>query len=90
MKWFLKVCIALSALFALCLLRGTNWYLIFMVVIVSFRAVYASLSMKWKPRLIPWLLKSSVNYVKALIISLSPLFFITVVRTTLKSYTYIT
>ena len=34
--------------------------------------------------------KSSVNAVKDLIISLSLLFFISVVRTALKSYTYIT
>ena len=51
-KWFLNVCIALSVLFALWLLGGTNWYLMFMVVIVSFKAVDASLYMKWKPGLI--------------------------------------
>ena len=62
----------------------------FMEVIVSFKAVYASLSMKWKPGLIPQIFKSSVNDVKALIIPLSPLLFIAVVSMALQSYTYIT
>ena len=61
-----------------------------MVVIVSFKAVYASLSMKLKPWLIPHIFKSSVNDVKSLIIYLSLLFFISVVRMALQSYTYIT
>ena len=62
----------------------------FMFGIVIFKAVDALLSMKWKPGLITWLLKSSVNDVKALIISLSLLFFVAVVRMALQSYTYIT
>ena len=69
-KWFLKVCITISTLFVLWLLGGTNWYLMFLVVIVRFKAVDASLSMKWKPRRIPQIFKSSVKDVKALIISL--------------------
>ena len=90
MKWFLNFLIALSALFALLLLGGTNWYLMFMVVIVRFKAVYALLSMKWKPGLIPRLFKSPVNDVKALIITLSLLLFISIVRMALNPYTYIT
>ena len=69
-KYFLNVCISLSVFFALWLLGGTSWYLMFMVVIVSFKAVDASLSMKWKPGWIPRSFKSSVKYVKALIIYL--------------------
>ena len=48
-------------IFALWLLRGTNLYLMFMVVVVSFKAVDDLLSMKCKPRLIPWLFNSSVK-----------------------------
>ena len=62
----------------------------FMSVIVSFKSVDASLSMKWKPGLIPRIFKSSVNDVKAIIISLSLLLFISVVRMALHLYTYIT
>ena len=69
-KLFLNVCIALSELFSMWLLGGTNWYLMFIVSIVRFKAVDASLYMKWKPGSIHWLYKSSVKYVKALIISL--------------------
>ena len=90
MKWLSNVCIALSVLFDLWLLGGTNWYLILMVEIVSFKAVDDLSSMKWKPGWIPWIFKSSVKYVKALIISLSLLFFISVVRMALQPYTYIT
>ena len=61
-----------------------------MEVIVIFKAVNASLSIKWKPWLIYQIFKSSVNDVKSLIISLSILFFITVVRMVLQSYTYMT
>ena len=50
-----------------------------MVVIEFFKAVDASLSLKWNPRLIKWILKSLVNSAKAHIISLSLLFFIDVV-----------
>ena len=46
--------------------------------------------MKWKPGSIPRLLKSSVNAVKALIISLSLILFIAVVSMELQSYKYIT
>ena len=88
-KWLLDVCIALSALFALWFIGGIKWYLVFMVVIVSFKAVDALLSMKWKPGWIPWLFKSSLKDMKALIISLSLLIFVAVVRMTLQSYTYI-
>ena len=70
MMWFLNVCIYLSELFALLLLGGTNWYLIFMVIIVRFKGVDASLSIKWKPGSISWILKSSVHDLKALIVSL--------------------
>ena len=79
-QWFLNVCTDLSTLFSLRFLGGTSWYLIFMVVIVSFKEVDASLSMKWKPGRIPRRFKSSVKDVKALIISLSLLSFISVVR----------
>ena len=89
-QWFLNVCTDLSTLFSLRFLGGTSWYLIFRVVIVSFKEVDASLSMKWKPGRIPRRFKSSVKDVKALIISLSLLFLIDVVRMELKSYTYIT
>ena len=50
-----------------------------MEVIVIFKAVDVSLSVKWKPGFITWILKSSVNDVKALIISLSLIFFVAVV-----------
>ena len=90
MKWFLNFLIAPSALFAMWLHGGTNWYLMFMVVIVGFKAVDASLSMKWKPGLIPLIFQSSVNDVKYLIISLSLLFFVVVVSIALQSYTCIT
>ena len=89
-KWFLKKNIALFVLFPLWLLGRTNWYLTFLVVIFSFKAVDDSLSMKWNPGWIPRLFKSSVKDVKALIISLSLLFFIDVVSMKLQSYTYIT
>ena len=89
-KWLLNVCITLSVLFAIWLLGGTDWYLMFMVVIVIFEAVDALLSMKWKPRWIPQLFKYSVKYLKDLIISLSLLFFVSVVSMELHSYTYIT
>ena len=89
MKWFLDVWISLSALFYLWLLRGTSWYLMFMVGIVIFKVVDDSLFIKCKPGLIVRLLKSSVNVVKALIISLSLLFFIDLLMTALQSYTYI-
>ena len=62
----------------------------FMEVIVIFKAIDASLSMKWNHGLIPRLLKSSVNDVKSLIVSLSLLFFVAVFRMVLQSYTYIT
>ena len=42
----------------------------FMVVIVIFKAVYVSLSMKWKNGLIQRLFKYSVKYVKTCIIYL--------------------
>ena len=88
MKGFLKFCIALSALFALWLLGGTNWYVMFIEVIVIFKAADASLSIKWKPVLITHIFKSYVKSVKARIISLSLIFFIYVVMIVLKSYTY--
>ena len=89
-KWFLNVCIAFYSLFSMWLLGETIWYLIFMVIIVSFKAVDAPLSMKWKPGWIPLLFKSLVKDMKNLIISFSLLFFISVVRILLQSYTYIT
>ena len=61
-----------------------------MEVIVVFKAVDASLSMIWKPGVIPQNFISSVNYVKARIISLSLLFFIAVFSMALQSYTYMT
>ena len=90
MKWFLNVLISLSALFDLWLLGGTYWYLMFMVIFFSFKALDSSLFMKWKSGLIPRIFKSSVNYVKALVISLLLLLFIAVVSMVLQSYTYIT
>ena len=86
-KWFLNVFIDLSALFDLWLLGRTNCYLMLMVVIIIFKAVDASLSMKWKHGWIPWIFKSSVKDVKVLIISLSIIFFITAFRMALQSYT---
>ena len=76
-------------IFSLWLLGGTNWYLVFMVVIFIFKAVDTLLFMKWKPGLIPQIFKSSVIDVKALIVSLSILFIIDIVRMVLQSYTYI-
>ena len=61
----------------------------FMEVIVIFKEVYASLSMKCKYGLIPQIFKYSVNDVKALIIYLPLLLFISVVRMALKPYTHI-
>ena len=60
-----------------------------MAVIARFKAVHASLSMKWKPGLIPRILKSSVYDLKALIIYLPLLLFVALVRMALQSYTYI-
>ena len=89
-NWFLKVCIYLSALFAMCLLGGTNCYLLFMVDIVIFKAVDALLFMKWKPGWIPRIFKSTVKDVKYLIISLSLPLLIALFSMALQSYTYIT
>ena len=61
-----------------------------MVVIVIFKAVDASISMKWKPGLIPRLFKSSGNYVKACIVSFSLLFFVDVFWVVLRAYIYMT
>ena len=60
-----------------------------MVVIVILKAIDYSLSMTWNYGLIPHLFQSSVNSVKDRIISMSLLFFVAVVRITLKSYSYI-
>ena len=89
-KWFLKVCIYLSALFAMWLFGGNNWYLMFLVVIFNFKAVDSLLSIKWKPGWIHQLFISSVKDVKSLIISLSLIFFLDLVIMALKLYTYIT
>ena len=59
-------------------LGGTNWYLMTMVVISISEDVDASLYMKWNPGFILRVFKSLVNYVKANIISLSLLSFISV------------
>ena len=83
-KLFLDVCIDLYAFFALWLIGWTNWYLMFMVVVFRFKAVDASMSMKWKPGWIPQLFKSSVKYLKYLIVSLSLIFIVVVVRTYIK------
>ena len=80
----------LSEFIALWLLEGTSWYLIFMFFIVVIKAADALLSIKWNPELIPRILKSLGNSVKARIISLSLLFFISVVSIVLQSYTYVT
>ena len=61
-----------------------------MVLIVIFKYVDALLSIKFNPGLIPQILKYSVNYVKACIISLSLLLLIDVVRMESQSYTYMT
>ena len=90
MKWFLNISIFLSAFIFLWLIGGTNWYLIFIVDIVRFKALYASFFIKCKPGCIYWLFKYSVKDVKALNISFSLLLFIAVVRMSLQSYTYIT
>ena len=89
-KWFLDVCIYLSELFALWLLGGNNWYLVFMVSVVIFKAVDALLPMKWKPGWVTRIFKSSFKDVKYLIISLSLIFFVAVVRMVSQSYTYLT
>ena len=83
-SWMFEL-ISLHCLF-FWLLGGTKWYLKFMEFIVIFKSVYVSLSTKLKPGLIPQIFKSSVNYVNALIISLSLLFFIAVVRMVLQTY----
>ena len=59
-----------------------------MIVIVIFKAVGASLSMKCNPGLILQLFKSVVNSEKYRIISLLLLLFIAVARMTLQQYTY--
>ena len=59
----------------------------FMEVIVIFKYVDASLSIKWKIGLIIRLFNHSVKSVKARIISLSLIFFIAVVRMALQPYT---
>ena len=56
----------------------------FVVVISIFKGVYVSLSIEWNPGLIPRIFNSSVDYVKACIISLSRLFFIDVVSMALQ------
>ena len=61
-----------------------------MEVIVVFKAVDASLSMKCKPGLIRCIFKSSVKSVKACSISLSLIFLIAVVSMVLQSYTHMT
>ena len=61
-----------------------------MVGIYVFKAIDASLSMKWNPGLILCLFKYSVKSVKYCIISLSLLFFINVVGVEFQSYTYMT
>ena len=59
-----------------------------MVVIVILKAFDASLSMKCNPGLITRILKSSINSLKASIISLSIILFIDVVRMSFQPYTY--
>ena len=54
------------------------------VVILIFKAVDVSLTMKWNPGLIPRLFKSSANSAKASIIYLPLLFLIAVVRIALQ------
>ena len=56
MKWLLNVFIDLSTLFAMWLLGVTNWYWMFMVIIVRSKVVDASLSMKWQPGRVPRIL----------------------------------
>ena len=62
----------------------------FMKVIVIFKVVDASLFIKWEPGSILRLFKPSVKYVKYHRTYLSLLFFISVVRMVLQSYTYMT
>ena len=59
-----------------------------MVVIVILKAFDASLTMKLNPGLILRVSNSSVISMKSHIIYLSLLFFVGVVRVTLKSYTH--
>ena len=61
-----------------------------MVVIVIFKDVYYSLSMKWNPGLIRRIFKYSLNSVKARIISLSLIVFIAVFSMVLQPYTCMT
>ena len=61
----------------------------FMVVIVIFKDIDASLSIKCKPGLIPQIFESSVDSMKASIISFSPIFFVAVVIMELQSGTYV-
>ena len=88
MKWFLKVYMGLSVLFALWLIGGIVWYLMSMVVIAIFKVVDASLSMKWNPGLIPRIFKDSINYVQTHIITMSLLSLMSVVWISLQLYTY--
>ena len=60
------------------------------VVIAVFKAADAPLSRKWNPGLVLRLFKSVVNYVKACIISLSILLFVSIVGVALQSYAYMT
>ena len=59
-----------------------------MEVIVIFKALDASISIKWKLGLIPRLFKSSIKSVMSHIISLSLLLFIDVAQMALQQYTY--
>ena len=88
MRLFLTFLMALSTLFDLWLLGGINWYLISIIGIAILKAFDASFSFKWDPGLILRIFKSSVNYVEARIISLSLLFFFSVVSIASQSYTY--
>ncbi len=47
MKWFLKVCMALSAAFRRCCPAGTNWKSIPCAVMYSASSVEHSLSRRW-------------------------------------------
>ena len=61
-----------------------------MVVVAIFTAFNTLLSMIWNPGLIPRIFNNVVNDLKACIIYLSLLFFVSVVIMVLQPYTYIT
>ena len=71
-------------IFFLVIIGGTNWYLMFTVVMTIFNDVDSLTTIKWNPGFITQLFKSVVNYMEACIIYLSILFFIAAIRMELQ------